>query len=67
MNEIFKTIDNKETVTVITCTGEWSQTRQTYLSRQYLRATLDEPEEPEEDEDELDEFELDESETVKKN
>ena len=41
MREIFKKIDGKETVTVITCTGEWSQTRQTYLARQYLRATLD--------------------------
>ena len=48
MREIFKIIDGKETVTVITCTGEWSQTRQTYLSRQYLRAVLDTPEpEPE--------------------
>ena len=44
MHEIFKIIDGKETVTIITCTGEWSQSRQTYLSRQYLRATLDEPE-----------------------
>ena len=41
MKEIFRKIDGKETLTVITCTGEWSQTRQTYLSRQYLRATLD--------------------------
>ena len=56
MREIFKIIDGKETVTVITCTGEWSQTRQTYLSRQYLRATLDEPEVEEEDE-ELEELE----------
>ncbi len=44
MREIFKKIDGKETVTIITCTGEWSQTRQTYLSRQYLRATLDQVE-----------------------
>lgn len=44
MREIFKVIDGKETITIITCTGEWSQTRLTYLSRQYLRATLDEPE-----------------------
>lgn len=41
MKEIFKKIDGKETLTIITCTGEWSQTRQTFLSRQYLRATLD--------------------------
>ena len=54
MKEIFKIIDGKETVTIITCTGEWSQSRQTYLSRQYLRATLDEPE-PEPEIEELDE------------
>lgn len=41
MKQIFKKLDGKETLTIITCTGEWSQTRQTYLSRQYLRATLD--------------------------
>ena len=27
-----------ESITLITCTGEWSQTRQTYLSRQFTRA-----------------------------
>ena len=42
MKNIFKKIDDKETLTIITCTGEWSQTQQTYLSRQFLRATLDE-------------------------
>ena len=30
----------KESVTLITCTGEWSQTQGTYLSRQFTRATL---------------------------
>lgn len=30
----------KESVTLITCTGEWSQQQQTYLSRQFVRATL---------------------------
>lgn len=30
----------KESVTLITCTGEWSQKQQTYLSRQFVRATL---------------------------
>lgn len=30
----------KESVTLITCTGEWSQKRQTYLSRQFTRAVL---------------------------
>lgn len=29
-----------ESVTLITCTGEWSQTQKTYLSRQFTRATL---------------------------
>ena len=28
----------KESVTLITCTGEWSQIQQTYLSRQFTRA-----------------------------
>ena len=30
----------KESVTLISCTGEWSQTQNTYLSRQFVRAVL---------------------------
>ena len=30
----------RESVTLISCTGEWSQTQQTYLSRQFVRAVL---------------------------
>ena len=30
----------KESVTLISCTGEWSQSQQTYLSRQFTRAVL---------------------------
>lgn len=30
----------KESVTLISCTGEWSQKQQTYLSRQFVRAVL---------------------------
>ena len=30
----------KESVTLISCTGEWSQTQKTYLSRQFTRAVL---------------------------
>lgn len=30
----------KESITLITCTGEWSQAQGTYLSRQFVRATL---------------------------
>ena len=30
----------KESVTLISCTGEWSTTRDTYLSRQFTRAVL---------------------------
>lgn len=30
----------KESVTLISCTGEWSQTQGTYLSRQFTRAVL---------------------------
>ena len=30
----------KESVTLITCTGEWSQSQRTYLSRQFTRAVL---------------------------
>ncbi len=33
----------KESVTLITCTGEWSQAQGTYLSRQFTRAVLLEP------------------------
>ena len=32
--------NGKESLTLITCTGEWSQQRQTYLSRQFTRAVL---------------------------
>ena len=30
----------KESITLITCTGEWSQQQKTYLSRQFTRAVL---------------------------
>lgn len=30
----------KDSLSIITCTGEWSQSRRTYLSRQFLRAVL---------------------------
>ncbi len=30
----------KESITLISCTGEWSQTQRTYLSRQFTRAVL---------------------------
>lgn len=30
----------KESITLITCTGEWSQKQKTYLSRQFTRAVL---------------------------
>ena len=30
--------EGKESITLITCTGEWSQVQQTYLSRQFARA-----------------------------
>ncbi len=30
----------RESVTLISCTGEWSQTQKTYLSRQFTRAVL---------------------------
>ncbi|MBR3246332.1 class F sortase [Candidatus Saccharibacteria bacterium] len=33
-------VEDIESVTLITCTGEWSQQQQTYLSRQFTRATL---------------------------
>ncbi|MBQ7040542.1 class F sortase [Candidatus Saccharibacteria bacterium] len=32
--------DGKESVTLISCTGEWSQVQYTYLSRQFTRAIL---------------------------
>ena len=32
--------EGKESLTLITCTGEWSQQRQTYLSRQFVRAVI---------------------------
>ncbi|MDO4759373.1 MAG: class F sortase [Candidatus Saccharibacteria bacterium] len=31
-------IPGREALSIITCTGEWSQSQQTYLSRQFLRA-----------------------------
>ena len=30
----------KESLTLISCTGQWSQSQQTYLSRQFVRAVL---------------------------
>ena len=33
-------ISGKEGLSIITCTGDWSQVQQTYLSRQFLRATI---------------------------
>ena len=30
----------KESLTLISCSGEWSQSRYTYLSRQFVRALL---------------------------
>ena len=32
--------NGKESITLISCTGEWSQAQQTYLSRQFTRAVL---------------------------
>ena len=32
----------KESITLISCTGEWSQQQKTYLSRQFVRAVLSE-------------------------
>ena len=41
MSTAFTTpVHGKEAITLITCTGEWSQTRGTYLSRQFTRAIL---------------------------
>ena len=33
-------IEGKESITLITCIGEWSEQQQTYLSRQFVRAVL---------------------------
>ncbi|MBR3256474.1 class F sortase [Candidatus Saccharibacteria bacterium] len=33
-------VSGKESVTLITCTGEWSQSQSTYLSRQFTRAVI---------------------------
>lgn len=33
-------VKGKESLSIITCTGEWSQIQKTYLSRQLLRAVL---------------------------
>ena len=33
-------VSGKESVTLITCTGEWSQSQGTYLSRQFTRAVI---------------------------
>ena len=33
-------VPGKESVTLITCIGDWSETQQTYLSRQFTRAVL---------------------------
>lgn len=41
MSTAMKKINNTETLSIITCTGEWSDQQQTYLSRQFLRATLE--------------------------
>lgn len=34
-------VAGQESLSIITCTGEWSQAQRTYLSRQFLRAVLD--------------------------
>ncbi len=34
-------VTGKEALTLITCTGEWSDVKQTYLSRQFVRAVLE--------------------------
>ena len=42
MKKAFKSpIDGKESLTIISCSGEWSQTQRTYLSRQFVRAVLE--------------------------
>ena len=33
-------LSGKESVTLISCSGEWSQAQRTYLSRQFVRAIL---------------------------
>ena len=33
-------VEGKESVTLISCTGEWSQQQGTYLSRQFTRAII---------------------------
>lgn len=33
-------VPGKESLTIISCTGEWSNVRQTFLSRQFVRAIL---------------------------
>ena len=33
-------VPGKESLTLITCIGDWSETQQTYLSRQFVRAVL---------------------------
>lgn len=41
MRMAFKSpVPDKESVTLISCTGEWSAARETYLSRQFARAIL---------------------------
>lgn len=41
MNKMLTTaIPGREGLSIITCTGDWSQVQQTYLSRQFLRAVL---------------------------
>lgn len=41
MNTALKTpVADKESVTLISCSGEWSQSQGTYLSRQFVRAIL---------------------------
>ncbi len=39
-NAFISPVVGKESLTLITCTGEWSQVQQTYLSRQFVRAVL---------------------------
>lgn len=41
MNQMMTSaVPGKEGLSIITCTGDWSQVQQTYLSRQFLRAVL---------------------------
>ena len=41
MNTAFTSPEHgKESITLISCTGDWSQAQQTYLSRQFVRAVL---------------------------